>query len=402
VRELAPAGTSQLVFVPLIGFRPEGTRVLRERTETTANGTRLIVLAAAAAPDRTDVVIEWERSGDPATCPPDSTLLTHTNMAPLEKGLTAGLVLGASQLSAITMRRRSMHVSHPTIGAVDAVTFPPLTTATDTAELRLSEGAQEWRVSLDLAAGGVEATALTEELTRDGVVMRATAAARHEGELIVELEIEATRQIRVVGWPIPTPARFASTSDEDQRARTLEHRRVFGEKSAQIALEYEGGGRYEEVRRLFSYDPQQTAPGRPYVSRFVVFFDAPRADAGSATIVVPFVELNDLEPSATADLRDVPIDVDLGEHHFRIISAEPSGTEQRTVVVEVAPSASSPRFTQPARMYGVDKTNFAWNPDPKPGDPVPYSTKIGDPPIVRFEGAVLRVDGPLRLEIPLA
>jgi len=47
----------QLVFVPTIGFRPAGTRVLRERTETAADGTRLMVLAAAAAPDRTDLVI---------------------------------------------------------------------------------------------------------------------------------------------------------------------------------------------------------------------------------------------------------------------------------------------------------------------------------------------------------
>ena len=400
MRELAPPDTSQLVFVPLIGFRPEGTRVLRERTETTANGTRLIVLAAAATPDRTDLVIEWERSGNPATCPPESKLLTHSNMAPLENGLTAALVAGASRLSAITMRRRSMHVSHPTIGATDAVTFPPLATAADTEELRLSEGAQEWRVPLDLAPGGVEATALAAELTRDGVAVRVTAVASHEGELIVEMDVEAPRQIRVVGWPIPTPARFSSTTHEDQRERTLEHRRVFGERSAQIALEYEGG-RSEEIRRLFSHEPQQTAAGGPYVSRFVVMFDAPRADAGSATIVVPFIELNDREPSVSVDLRDVPIDADLGEHRFRIISAEPSGTVQRTVIVEVAPSSSRPRFTQPARMHGTDDKNFAWNPELKPGEPISLTTTVGDPPIVTFTGAVLRVDGPLRLEIAL-
>jgi hypothetical protein len=400
VTELARTATSQLVFVPLIGFRPSGTRVLRERAETTANGTRLIVLATAAAPDRTDLVIEWERTGDPATCPPDSTLLTHSNMAPLENGLTAALVVGTSRLSAVTMRRRSMHVSHPTIGAIDAVTFPPLTTATDTAELRLSEGAQEWRVSLDFTPGDVEATALTEGLTRDGVMVRATAAANHADELIVELEIEAARQIRVVGWPIPTPARFSSTTDEDQRERTLEHRRFFGGKSAQIALDYEGG-RSEEITRLFSQEPQQAAAGGPYVSRFAVMFDAPRSDAGSATIVVPFIELNDREPSVSVDLRDVPIDVDLGGHRFRIIKAEPSGANQRTVVVEVAPSSSRPRFTQPARMHGTDDKNFAWNPELKPGEPISLTTTVGDPPIVTFTGAVLRVDGPLRLEIPL-
>ena len=361
-----------------------------------------MVLAAAAAPDRTDVVIEWERTGDPANCPPKSKLLTYTNMTPLQHGLTATVVVGTTELRATTMRRRAMQASHPTIGAVDVMTFPALPIAADTAELRVNEGPHEWRVSLDLTRGGVDATALAAGLTRDGVALRATAAARNEGELVVELEVEAPRQIRVVGWPIPAPSRFSSTTDEDLRERTIEHRRVFGEKSAQIALEYEGGGRFDEVRRILSFEPQQAAPGRPYVSRFVVMFDAPRVDAKSATVVVPFVELNDRQPSVTADLRDVPVDVEPGGHRFRIVSAETSGVGQRQVVVEVAPSASTPRFTQPMRMYGADRTKFAWNPDPKPGNTVPYSTTVGDPPIVMFEGAVLRVDGPLRLEIPLA
>ena len=401
MRELAPRATSQLVFVELIGFRPGGTRVLHDRVETTANGTRLIVLAAAAAPDRTDVVIEWERRGDPASCPPDSNLLTHMNVTPLENGLTATIVIGTTELSATTMRRRAMHVSGRTIGATDAITFPPLASATDKVELHLNEGPREWHVSLDLAPGGVEAAALAAELTHDGVTVRATAVARHADELVVELEVEASRQIRLIGAPIPTPPRFSSTSDEDQRARTVEHRRVLGENSAQIALEYEDGGRSEEVRRLFSFEPQQAAPGGPYISRSVVIFDAPSADAGTATLVVPFVELNDREPSVTVDLRDVPIDVDLAVHRFRINSAERSGADERTVVVEVAPSASSPRFTQPARMYGTEKSNFAWSPNPKPGEPLSLTTTVGDPPIVTFTGAVLRVEGPLRLEIPL-
>ena len=62
---------------------------------------------------------------------------------------------------------------------------------------------------------------------------------------------------------------------------------------------------------------------------------------------------------------------------------------------------SRPRFSQPARMYGTDDKNFGWNPYPKPGDTVSLTTTVGDPPIVTFTGAVLRVDGPLRLEIPL-
>ena len=150
----------QLVFVPMIGFRPAGTRVLRERAETTADGTRLMVLAAAAAPDRTDVVIEWERRGDPATCPPGSQLLVHSNMAPMEKGLSAALVLGTNRLPAITMRRRAMQVSASSISAVHELTFAEPPRGADGVELNISEGGSEWRVPLNLILGRVNATAL--------------------------------------------------------------------------------------------------------------------------------------------------------------------------------------------------------------------------------------------------
>ena len=52
-------------------------------------------------------------------------------------------------------------------------------------------------------------------------------------------------------------------------------------------------------------------------------------------------------------------------------------------------------------MHGIDEKHFAWNPELKPGEPISLTTAVGDPPIVTFTGAVLRVDGPLRLEIPL-
>jgi len=397
----APSVASQLVFVPRIGFRAAGTRVLRERTEVTANGTRLIVLAAAAAPDRTDVVVEWERSGDPATCPADSMLLTHTNSQPLEHGLIVDILAGASRVGAIAMARRAFHSSNPSIGAIDAVSFGPLPAGTDTPELLATEGEREWRAPLRLVSLDANASALAMDVMRDGIALRATAVAKDRDEIVIELEVVASHQIRTVGAPVTTPVQFASTSDEDQRARKAEVRRVLGEHSRPITLEDDRGGWIEESRRLISHEPQQAAPGRPYVSRFVVAFDAPRTTTRSATIVVPFIDLIDRGPSARADLRDVPVDVKLGEHRFRVIRAEPIGTDRRQVVLKVAPSMSGPRFCQPARTYGTDDKNFAWNPYPTPGDIVSLTTTVGDPPIVTFTGAVLRVDGPLRLEIPL-
>jgi hypothetical protein len=400
----------ELVFVPRIGFRPAGTRVLRHPVETTADGTRLMVLSVAAAPDRTDLVIEWERRGDPASCSPDSQLLMHSNMAPLEKGLSAALVLGTNRLPAITMRRRAMQMSLPLISAVDVLTFAEMPRDAHGVELHISEGGSDWRVPVDLIPGQVNATPLAVEVARDGIVVRATAVGRSENKLVIELEVAAPTQIRQAGAPMPSPARFSSTSDDDHVERIRESRRFFGEffgdQLRPITLEVEDGARIEEVARLFSLEPQQAATGRhPYVSRFVVAFDAPSTDAKRATLVIPFVELNDFAPSTTADLRELPLDVALAEHRFRVVAVEPHGTDQRKITIELPPSTAAPRFVQPARLHGSDP-QFGWErhavdakvPD---RDAIWMATKVGDPPIVTFTGAVMRVDGPLRLELPL-
>jgi hypothetical protein len=322
----------------------------------------------------------------------------------MDKGLTAALVIGTNRLDATTMRRRAFHFSHPSIGAIDALAFPGVPRDSDKAELQITEGASRWSVPLRLVRADGNATPLAVELTRDGIALRVTAFARSEDELIFDLEVAAPQQIRTAGSPVPSPARFSSTSDEDERQRRKEMQRVFGEQSRPITIEVDGGSRLEEVRRV-SVDPQQNVPGQAYVTRFLVVFDAPQNDVGRATMVIPFVELNDFAPTATADLRDLPIEVELGEHRFRIVGVEPYGPEQQKVVIELPPSTATPRFVQPARLHGSDP-QFGWERhavDAKlPGrDAIWMATKIGDPPIVTFKGAVMRVDGPLRLELAL-
>ena len=369
------------------------------------DGTRLTVLAAAASPDRTDVVVEWQRTGAPADCPPNSAVLSYSNSAPLEHGLAAELAVDAVRLNATAMRRRGFQASYASIGAIDALSFPPLPPEPADVELFITEGTRRWRLSLELVAGPANAAALAAEVERDAVVVRATAIARHGDELVVGLEVEGTHQFRQVGTPIPTLRRFASTSEEDLRERTREHRRFFGERASQITLADDRGGRSEEQWRLISFEPQPSAPGRPFVSRFCVAFVAPSADATRATLSVPFIELNDFRPSATADLRRLPIDVALAEYRMRVLAAEPYG-DHRKLVLEILPSPGAPRFVQPARAQGSVPA-FAWerhavDDAPLGREEIWMTTKVGDPPIVTFTGVVLRVDGPLELDIPLA
>ena len=297
-----------------------------------------------------------------------------------------------------------MHVSHPSIGAVDMLTFPALPPDAGSAELHITEGGTEWRVPFNLIRSEVNATPLAVELAHEGVLVRVTAFAHFEGELIFELEVVARQQIRQTGAPVPSPVRFSSTSGGDERERRKEMRRVFGEHARPITLEVDGA-RYEEVRRLFSIEPQQAAPGQPYVTRFLVVFDAPEADVARATMVIPFVELIDFSSTATADLRQVPIDVKLAEHNFRVVAVEPYGADQRKVVIEIQPSTTAPGFVQPARIQGSD-TEFTSGRHAltaeRPGSGAIWmATKVGDPPIVTFKGAVMRVEGPLRLELVL-
>lgn len=392
-----------VVFVPLIGFRSARTRTLRERVETTEGGTGLVVHSIAAAPDRTDVVVEWQRIGDPAVCPPDSKVLVHSNRQPLDNGLAAEIATGATSVQAASMFRRSYHMSLAAIGAIDALRFPALPANVDHAELRLREGTTEWRLPLFLQPGGVEARTVDAQLRRDGVTIRATAVCTFEDQLIVELEVEAPTQIRQVAGPIPSPQRYLDTSSEDHAARTAEMQRVFGDRAQPITLADDHGIQIVESRRLFSHDPQQAAPGTSFVSRFCVMFDVPAAGSAGTALVVPFVELNDLGPSATVDLRHLPKDVELSQYRFRVAAIDP-GPDQTKIRLELAPSPAAPRFMQPARVHGSGP-EFGWQRQSvgpsSDGREIWMATKVGDPPIVTFTGVVLRVDGPLRVDLPL-
>ncbi len=397
---------TRLVYVPLIGFLPPGTRTLAKSAESTVDGTRLIVLAVAASPDRTDAVVEWERAGDPATCPPGSRILAYSVRAPLDEGVSASLLIGSKELTATAMTQRGYHGSVPNIGAIHALTFPRLPQEAGGAELQVREDAREWRVALTLGPSQIAAMPVAAKVERGGIVVRATAIARHEDQIIVELEVEAQLQIRQVAAPAPTPMRYAALNEEDHRLRVQELRRFFADQATPITLEDDRGEQVEEIGRLLPQGHEGTVLGKPFVSRFPVMFGAPRTGLHSAAVVVPFVELNDRQPSVTADLRELPLDLELGEHRFRVTAMEQHGADQRKIFMEIPPSTGAPRFVQPARLQGSDPA-FAWmrhavDRPSRDADQIWMATEVGDPPIVTFHGAVLRVDGPWRLELPSA
>lgn len=399
---------AQLVYVPRIGFRPVGTAALTEPRQTFAHDTRLTLLAVAAATDRIDMVVEWER--DPATCGPDPQVvaaLRHSERRPLDR-MTITLADGKDEVRAIASTRLA-YAFGPEWKAAQTITFPAAAGALTQCELRVGQDGQNWRVPFSLGPAAPNARALTVQAERDGVAVRATALARYGAELVVALEAEAQKQIRQVGWPYPVMSHVWSGDPEPDRQRAESARQFFSEhmggQLAPITLEGDRGGPREEVRRLLSPEPQQGARGGPFISRFAVVFDAPDPEMRTAALVVPFVALNDPAHSVTVDLRDVPIEVALGAHRFRVVSTAAHGADETKVTMDIPPSTGSPRFVQPRRMQGADPERVGWEGKPVEAgsaDVIWMATPVGDPPVVTFQGAVLRVDGPFRLDLPLA
>jgi len=311
------------------------------------------------------------------------------------------MVIGTQRLEATNIARLWYSAGQEAIRTRHALTFPALPSEAGHAELHVSEGSTRWRVPFGLGPGDPAPKTFVVEDEHLDVVARAYAMTWSGEELVVRLEVEAPRQIRQVGAPLPTPVAHRGLSEADVRERRRELRRVLAGRDRPITLHLEDRPVLEEIERLYSNDPQQSAEGRPHIRQFSVVFDAPASDVGVATLVIPFVDLNDFDHSVTVDLRNAPLDLTLGEHRFRVIRTERSGNQIRAEL-EVMPSAGAPRFLHPARMQATPSDSFSWDGDPEGGKPFWLATRVEDPPVVTFHGVVLRIEGPWHLELPLA
>jgi hypothetical protein len=378
------------VFVPEVGFRPQGTRELKAEAKTEEGTTTLRVRAVAASADETEVIVEWRSAS--SDCTPEHRYLSWKETPGPE---TAALIAGPVTLKARRVARQGYSATLIRREAMHAITFDAI--ASDDAELRLTEGGHEFRVPFRVASAAVAARPLNVEAEHDGVTVRATAVARHDDELVVALEVQAPHQVRQVAAPLSAQVRFTDLDEQTFRNRQAEIRRVLGHLAEPIMLSTDTGD-IEEVGRVGRLEPQPDG-GPPFLRRLAVVFPAPR-DAKNATVIVPFVELNDPDGWATADLREVPQDVELGTHRFRILDTNRQGDEQR-VVLEIPRSEASPRFSQPRFISGPGGESSIASGVANEPQRRSMTVKAGDPPIVTFRGAVLRVEGPWRLELPL-
>src|SRR5438552_10076109 len=150
-----PALASQLVFVPTIGFRPLGTRMLREPAQTVEDDVYLSVLVVAAAPDRTDILVEWEWTPRAPTCPP--IVASLMSREPLERTLTAAVVIGTDTIEPTRWGPRSLTSQG---FASSTLTFPPLPGEAPDALLRVADSARECGVTFVPGPAQAASTAL--------------------------------------------------------------------------------------------------------------------------------------------------------------------------------------------------------------------------------------------------
>src|SRR5688572_29964310 len=137
-----------VVFVPEIGFRPSSTRVLRGPAEARARDTSVTIVAAAAGPDQTDVLMEWD--------PPEQTgedakwliLVDRSGVytrPPIE--LTTTLVVGGERHAPLRTEHRFRSAKGYDLREL---VFPPILSGAVEAELEVVHAEQVWSVNFQL------------------------------------------------------------------------------------------------------------------------------------------------------------------------------------------------------------------------------------------------------------
>jgi hypothetical protein len=380
------------VYVPMIGFRPAGTRTLTEVPSVEHEDTRLTVLAVAASPLGTDVLVEWHRPADARVCAPGQYLARSFETQPALS--SAVLLVGDMQVTAERIALGAYGSGTYGRHAFHKMRFPAIDAAVTPVILRIREADYEFSTAVVLERAPIQAQRVGSSATLANIAIRVTAAAWHGDELTLNLEVTAPSALGQVGTAMPEGPRFGPMRENMRRARAKQFKRVMATADRPITLLDASGGESPELRRIH---PPQSHDSVPTIQSFAVVFEAPPGGGRHLTLVVPFVELIDRDGSAPVDLRSLPTGFAIGGKQFTALSAEPRGSEMK-VIVQV-PRASGPRYVlQPAGILGSGG-GYSWGRGP--GDQVWFAAQVGDPPIVRFIGVVERVEGPWRIRVPL-
>jgi hypothetical protein len=385
---------TDVVFVPEIGFRPAGTRVLRASAETRAHDTSVTIVAAAAAPEQTDLLVEWD---PPETTGEDAKWLIKVDRSGVYERpaleLTTTLIAGGARHAPVRTEHRFRSASGYDLREL---TFPPILPEAVDVQLEVVHAEQVWSVPFDLVPSDFTGDARRTAVEHEGITITVTAAARHEGRVVVSLlAASGQRGVRVStigtgGGPGKFPAKLKMPSSPSKPAHP-------------IVLQDADARRYEEVVRMRpGARAQQTDAAGSWPLHITSIFDV-ASDARRFVLTVPCVVVAEPAPAVIVDLRTLPQDFELGSHRLRAMGKDvsPEHPYCTRITFQVQGPTGPRQLLGPGRLLaeGV-RTDMGFRGIPDEHQQFWMDTDVPAAPIVTLEGALVRVDGPWTLPIP--
>jgi hypothetical protein len=386
--------STEVVFVPEIGFRPAGTRVLRAPAETRAHDTSVTIVAAAAAPEQTDVLVEWD---PPETTGEDAKWVIKVDRWGVYERpaleLTTTLIAGGARHAPLRTEQRFRSARGYDLREL---VFPSIDPEAVDVQLEIVHAEQVWSVPFDLVPSDFTGEARRTAVEHEGITITVTAAARHNGRVVLSLvAASAQRGVRVStigtgGGPGKFPAKLRMPSARSTRAHS-------------IVLHDAEGGRHEEVDRIRPRPRAQEADALgSWPLHITSIFDV-ASEAKSFVLPVPCVVIAEPAPPVVVDLRSLPREFELGSHRLRALGmgVSPEHPPCTRITFQLLDPTGPRQLLGPGRLLAQGmRTDMGFRGTPDEHQQLCMDTDVPDAPIVTLEGALVRIDGPWTLPIP--
>ena len=155
--------------------------------------------------------------------------------------------------------------------------------------------------------------------------------------------------------------------------------------------------------RQVSRTPDVSAPD-PWPLRITSIFEWPHSDSTGGVVIVPCVVIGEQTDPVVVDLRSLPADLRLGTHQLRIIHTEvsPKNPPRTRIVFQLLEPAGPRHFLGPGNLLAQGMpADLSFRGEPDEQQLMWMDTIIPDAPIVTLTNALVRVDGPWTLRLPL-
>lgn len=366
------------VFLPGIGFREPGLRLVEPVTQRSASGRSVTITQLVSTSDGTDLIYEVEWHGEQNVHSERDRVVMH----------------GASTDPAC--RPGGMAVAVREGKLVCTRSLPPVAAGITRVEIEITGDGGEWRVPLDLEPFGADEQQRGREIgtsdTRQEITVTVDSIAFMRDATVIAVRPVSARP----GWRVNIGG-LNGLRDETTAMRLHDAR----------------GRTYQERTRQDARDQFPDRGGQGDVG----VFDPIPDDAGALVLEVPYVCAND-HMATSADiavpLRE-PITVELAGAETRLLATregEMPGSRGSAIAVDLDGSTwyHDRRVIAPlgAKLDGIG-TGISWGdkglhgPSPQPASSVlvPCATP-SEPHLLALRGAYVQLRGPWRIPIAIA